>query len=209
MGQPPRQSRTRHQAAFTMVEVMMASVILVVGFMGMIQAVTIGSEMLATARRQTIAAQILDHEIEKLRYADWTTVSSYPTGPTTLTIDTQFRKAWSSATAYAIGDVVASSGTWYYCITAHTNQAVTNTTYWRQALASEAGVMTDTNIAHGATFALSRTVASVSGATNLREITFTVTWTVVPSGFSTSRTYTRMRSAYSGKFGLNQSIQRS
>ena len=68
---------------------------------------------------------------------------------------------------------------------------------------------TDTNIAHGATFALSRTVASVSGATNLREITFTVTWTVVPSGFSTSRTYTRMRSAYSGKFGLNQSIQRS
>jgi Tfp pilus assembly protein PilV len=55
---------------------MMASVILVVGFMGMIQAVTIGSEMLATARRQTLAAQILNHEMEKLRLEDWATISA-------------------------------------------------------------------------------------------------------------------------------------
>lgn len=55
---------------------MMASVILVVGFMGMIQAVTIGSEMLATARRQTLAAQILTHEMEKLRLTSWTTISA-------------------------------------------------------------------------------------------------------------------------------------
>lgn len=55
---------------------MMASVILVVGFMGMIQATTIGAEMLATARRQTIAAQILTHEIEKLRLKSWSYVSS-------------------------------------------------------------------------------------------------------------------------------------
>ena len=55
---------------------MMASVILVVGFMGMIQGITIGSEMMATARRQTIAAQILDHEIGKLRLKDWTYINS-------------------------------------------------------------------------------------------------------------------------------------
>ena len=36
---------------FTIVEVMMASVIRVVGFIGMISAITVGSEMLATARR--------------------------------------------------------------------------------------------------------------------------------------------------------------
>lgn len=53
----------------------MASVILVVGFIGMIQAVTIGSEMLATARRQTLAAQILNHEMEKLRLTAWTSLS--------------------------------------------------------------------------------------------------------------------------------------
>jgi Tfp pilus assembly protein PilV len=55
---------------------MMASVILVVGFIGMIQAVTIGSEMLATARRQTLAAQILNHEMEKLRLTAWSSLSA-------------------------------------------------------------------------------------------------------------------------------------
>lgn len=56
---------------FTIVEVMMAATILVVGFMGMIQAITIGSEMMATARRQSLAAQILEHEIGKLRLTAW------------------------------------------------------------------------------------------------------------------------------------------
>ena len=69
----------------------MASVILVVGFLGMIQAVTIGSEMLATARRQTLAAQILNHEMEKLRMTGWSTVSGLAdyaaTDYTTLTPD--------------------------------------------------------------------------------------------------------------------------
>lgn len=42
--------------------------------------------------------------------------------------------AWSSATAYVVDDIVytlsGSTRTYYYCILAHTNQAVTNTTYW-------------------------------------------------------------------------------
>jgi len=50
---------------------MIASVILVVGFMGMITAITIGSEMVATARRQTLAAQIITHEINRLRMLPW------------------------------------------------------------------------------------------------------------------------------------------
>lgn len=53
----------------------MASVILVVGFMAMITCITIGSEMLATARRQTIANQIITHEVEKLRLKSWTDIS--------------------------------------------------------------------------------------------------------------------------------------
>jgi Tfp pilus assembly protein PilV len=73
------------------VEVMMASVILVVGFMGMIQAVTIGSEMLATARRQTLAAQILNHEMEKLRLTAWNNLPS--AGNATISLDTQFNDA--------------------------------------------------------------------------------------------------------------------
>jgi hypothetical protein len=38
--------------------------------------------------------------------------------------------AWSSSTAYAIGDLVSRSGVNYYCKVAHTNQAPPNTTYW-------------------------------------------------------------------------------
>ncbi len=66
----------QRQSAFTIVEVMMASVILVVGFIGMISAVTVGSEMLATARRQSVAARILDHETGKLRLSSWSTLSA-------------------------------------------------------------------------------------------------------------------------------------
>ena len=75
----------------------MATTLLVVGFMGMIQAITIGSEMLATARRQTLAAQIINHELEKLRYVAWTNgstgINDLAAGPTTLTIDSQFSSA--------------------------------------------------------------------------------------------------------------------
>lgn len=38
--------------------------------------------------------------------------------------------AWSNITAYAIGDLVISSGINYYCIQANTNKATTNTAYW-------------------------------------------------------------------------------
>ena len=167
----------RHPKAFTIVEVMMASVILVVGFLGMIQAVTVGSEMLATARRQTIAGQILDHEIGKLRLATWTTVNGL---------------ADSAAATYT------------------SDQTALNTAI----------------SASGVTFTLERDVTDLT--TDLREITFIVTWT--KGGTTTaattatgswleklsfsgsapiSRTYTRKSTAYFGKYGLNLNLQRS
>lgn len=171
-------SRPQRQTGFTIVEVMMAAVILVVGFMGMIQAITIGSEMLATARRQNIAAQIITHETEKLRLRDWTYIS------TTL--------ATAAATTY------------------DSDQADLD--------AAIAG--------SGVTFNLAITVATPT--TDLREVTFTVTWTkggtttaaATPSGSWLSRlafyrespiqrTYTRSSTAYFGKYGLNLNVQRS
>jgi len=149
----------------------MASVILVVGLIGMIQGITIGSEMMATARRQIIAAQILDHEIGKLRLKNWSYISSLA----------------SAASATYTSD-----------------QASLNT-----AIA-----------ASGVTFNLASTVTTVT--TDLREVTFTITWT--KSGTTTAattatgswlnqlsfagpspiaRTYTRMSTAYFGKYGLN------
>jgi hypothetical protein len=42
----------------------------------------------------------------------------------------KWRGAWNAATAYAIGDSVSQNGNSYISKTAHTNQAVTNTTHW-------------------------------------------------------------------------------
>jgi prepilin-type N-terminal cleavage/methylation domain-containing protein len=64
------------ERGFTIVEVMMASVILVVGFMGMISAITVGSEMLATSRRANLANQIMQHEFEKLRLKTWSEINA-------------------------------------------------------------------------------------------------------------------------------------
>ena len=48
-----------------------------------------------------------------------------------------WKGAWSSSTAYIVSDAVSFSGSSYRCILAHTNQAVTNATYW--AVLAQAG----------------------------------------------------------------------
>lgn len=62
---------------------MMAAIILTVGFMGLIQAVTICSGMMDQARRQTLAAQILNDEIEQLRLRSWSDIQSLINVPKT------------------------------------------------------------------------------------------------------------------------------
>ena len=63
----------RIRSGFTLVEVALAATILLVGFAGMAAALMIGSEMLDTARKQTIAAQIMQGEIAITCAEDWTT----------------------------------------------------------------------------------------------------------------------------------------
>lgn len=198
----PRRGKPRlPDSGFSLIDVMMGSTILVVGLMGLIQAVTIGSEMLATARRQTLAAAILDNEIDLLRMQDWSAISALPTAQTTL------NKAWASTTTYRVGDRAIRLDVWYRCISAHSGVQPPNTTYWAVDTPPYANLMTASEVAEGATFTLKRTVSDIG--TNLRQITYTVEWAVVPSGFSTSRTYSRSRTTYIGKYGLNLSNQRS
>lgn len=140
---------------------MMAAVILVVAFMGMIQAITLGSEMLATARRQTLASQILEHEIGKLRLTSWSGIS-------------------------ALAD---------YNETDYTALSPDDTRF-------------DTAIAaSGVSFRLARDVTPVT--TDLMEVTFTLTWTATPGSGAAARTHARKTTAFFGKYGLNNSIQRS
>ena len=78
----------------------MAATILVVAFVGMIEAMLIGSQMMDHARRQTLATQILNQEVESLRDASWSTVSSLPTASNTaVTIDSQFTTAIAASGA--------------------------------------------------------------------------------------------------------------
>ena len=71
----------------------MAAIILTVGFMGLIQAVTICSGMMDQARRETLAAQILDHEIENLRLESWTDIQNLTATSPAPSIDGQFDDA--------------------------------------------------------------------------------------------------------------------
>ena len=73
----------RIRAGFTIVEVALAATILLVGFAGMAEALIIGSGMLDTARKQAIAAQIIQSEIEYWRLQPWTTITG--TGSSALT----------------------------------------------------------------------------------------------------------------------------
>jgi hypothetical protein len=159
---------------------MMGSLILVAAMMGMIQAITICSEMLATARRQTLAAQIINHEIEKLRFSNWTTISGLAAGPTAITIDTQFdsaitgvglAKGTTITLSRSVSDVVSGS-----------LREVTFTVTWQKS---------------GTTAA-----ASTPGGSWFDQLAFSR-----PS--SISRTYTRVMSGYYGKNGLNSTYQRS
>ncbi len=84
---------------FTLIEVMMAATILAVGFIGMIQTMTVSSNMMDAARRQTLASQIINHEIEKLRFASWSTISGLPIASTAVTIDSQFSAAIAASGA--------------------------------------------------------------------------------------------------------------
>src|SRR4051812_21329131 len=72
---------------------MMAALMLTVAFIGMIEAVTISARMMDSARRQSLATQIINHEIEKLRFKDWSTIIGLPTSSTAVAIDTQFASA--------------------------------------------------------------------------------------------------------------------
>ncbi len=77
----------------------MAAVVMMVGFIGLVEAVAVATSSMDHARRQTLATQIINHEIEELFLASWATIAALPTGSTAITIDSQFHEAMQ-----AVGD---------------------------------------------------------------------------------------------------------
>jgi Tfp pilus assembly protein PilV len=233
-------TRITSQAGFTLIEVGIAALILVVAFIGMIRALAFTSGLMDHARRQTLATQILTHEIEQLRLRSWTEINALPTTTTWVAATAYaadaivsyqggvFRAleantgrlpsqsnawaasmAYAAATAYVVGDLASNDGVWYRCIAASTGNAPPNATYW----ATYSGPIANTGISDGATFTVSRTATTLASHA-MREITITVSWSVVSGRRKADNTplvftYSRVNTAYFGKNGLNITYQRS
>ena len=201
-------SRISSQAGFTLIEVGIAALILVVAFIGMIRALTFTSGLMDHARRQTVATQILTHEIEQLRLRSWTEISALPTTTT-----------WVAASAYSVDDVVNYQGGWFRAVDANSGRIPSQSNAWAAQMAYNAptayvvgdlvsyngawyrciaastgnaptndpndpfwatysGPIANTGISDGATFTVSRTATDLSTHA-MREVTFIVTWSVV------------------------------
>ncbi len=157
----------------------MASVILAVGFIGLIQAVTIGSETLDTARKQQVATQIMDAEIERLRGLDWNTLANFAASGA-IAIDN---------TGVISGDETRFALSNYTAVNSDDNTALSG-------------------LAHGFTCSFTRTrlrpaSATASNVTYLKFV-YTVSWTS-----NTGRAYSRSTETYLGVNGLHLSFQKS
>ena len=113
---------------FTLREVALGATILAVGFVGMVEALALGSEMLDTARNQTLAAQIVQAEVEYLRMQNWTTIQSLTsTSASNLSTYTEFTStslATVAGTSVTLARTVASPDP-------HTNlRQITMTVTW-------------------------------------------------------------------------------
>jgi len=64
--------------AFTLAEVAIASVVLLLAIVGLIQAVSVGAGMLNVSRKQSIALQIIRAEIEAVHHSNTWTVTTPP-----------------------------------------------------------------------------------------------------------------------------------
>jgi len=143
-------------AAFTLVEVMVAAAVVVLGIVGMIQVVVSGSEMLDVSRKQTIAMQIIHGQIDHVRLSDWTTISALAS-PVTVDVD------GGDQSGFVFGTNLPTLSKGFRC---------------------------------------TRTITTVR--TDMKQITFTVTWTG-----NTGRSYSRTGSTYAGRNGLYVTFQRS
>lgn len=84
---------------------------------------------------------VFDHLLRAtLRQFPWPFATKYlaltlTQGPASADASVQ---AWASDQTYAIGDVVTSGGTVYYCILAHANHVPANATYWTTTATTQA-----------------------------------------------------------------------
>lgn len=100
----PRSAAGAAKAGFTILEVMLAASILALAIATSITTMQRSFQSVDTARSMTLAGQIMQSEIERIRLRDWSTVQSYSTAETTLPIDSSF-----SSNGY-VANLIANRG---------------------------------------------------------------------------------------------------
>jgi Tfp pilus assembly protein PilV len=164
---------------FSIIEVMMAAAILLVGFIAVIQALTIGTESLDTVRKQQVAGQLVAAEIEKLRGSAWSIIAALPDSGT-ITI---------GAAGAITGDLAAFALSNRTTDTADDNLSLSR-------------------LASGFTCAFTRVRLRPTSATSSNvtfvKVTYTVTWTS-----NTGRTHRHTTETCFSQNGLQLSYQQS
>lgn len=100
-GAIPRPSRTRsprdRRRAFTIVEVMIAATVMVLAISSSLIVLQYGLRAIDTARYTTLAGQILQSQMEKLRLLNWTQLTNTTYGPVAFTTFTPDLAATATA----------------------------------------------------------------------------------------------------------------
>ena len=86
----------RNQRGFTIVEVGVAAFVMAMAISSSIVAMQRAFVSIDTARNLTLAGQIMQSELEKIRLRDWATISSYSEEPTDISIEEEFTAAVGS-----------------------------------------------------------------------------------------------------------------
>lgn len=126
---PPRSCRL---SGFTILEVMMAATVMVLGIATSITTLQFGMRSVDTARNMTLAGQIMQSEMEILRLQNWTQICALP------------------ASATVDPSTTISSGS--------------------------ATTLDSTLTTIASRFTCTRTVADISGRSNIKLITLNVSW---------------------------------
>jgi prepilin-type N-terminal cleavage/methylation domain-containing protein len=103
----------RRQKGFTIVEVMIAAAVMALVITTSITTLQRGFLSLDTARNITLAGQIMQCEVEKMRMLDWAEINAYPTTSTAITIDVSFTSNPAVGSRFSLSRDVAviSTGT--------------------------------------------------------------------------------------------------
>ncbi|MFI5356212.1 MAG: response regulator [Opitutales bacterium] len=93
----------RQPGGFSLLEVMVASIVLVLGITTAITTLQRGLQALDTARNYSYAAQVMQSELERLRLEDWTQIQALENaGVTTVTTDDTATAARSAFTCHRL-----------------------------------------------------------------------------------------------------------